>query len=107
VAIIKKGRLLRQGAVSDVTSGAPMAVLKAADMNILEQAVTSYPESHWVKRRDEYVVAELATDDLATLNRYLVEQGIYVSELKLQHRSLEDVFMEVTGGGEHGMGEVA
>ncbi len=107
VAIIKKGRLLRQGAVSDVTSGAPMAVLKAADMNILEQAVTSYPESHWVKRRDEYVVAELATDDLATLNRYLVERGIYVSELKLQHRSLEDVFMEVTGGGEHGMGEVA
>ncbi len=107
VAIIKEGRLLQQGAVSEVTSGAPMAALKAADMNALQQAVAAYPESHWAKQRDEYVVAELATDDLATLNRYLVEQGIYVSELKLQQRSLEDVFMEVTGGGEHGMGQVA
>ncbi len=107
VAIIKEGRLLQQGAVSDVTSGAPMAALKAADMNALQQAVVAYPETHWVKQREEYIVAELATDDLATLNRYLAEQGIYVSELKLQQRSLEDVFMEVTGGGEHGMGQVA
>lgn len=107
VAIIKEGRLLQQGAVSDVTSGAPMAALKAGDMNALRQAVAAYPESHWVKERDGYVVTELQTDDLASLNRYLVERGIYVSELKLQRRSLEDVFMELTGGGEHGMGEVA
>jgi len=107
VAIIKEGRLLQQGAVSDVTKGAPIAALRADDVAALERAVKAYPETHWVKRRDEYVVAELATDDLATLNRYLAEQGLYVSELKLQQRSLEDVFMEVTGGGEHGMGEVA
>ena len=49
VAIIKEGRLLQQGAVSDVTSGAPMAALKAADMNVLLQAVATYPESHWAK----------------------------------------------------------
>ncbi len=107
VAIIKEGRLLEQGAVADVTSGAPLAVLKASDMQVLEQAVSQYPESHWVKERDGYIVAELETDDLATLNRYLAEQVIYVSELKLQQRSLEDVFMEVTGGGEQGMGVVA
>jgi len=107
VAIIKEGRLLRQGAVVDVTSGAPIAALKAADMGALLRAVDGYPESHWVKERDEYVVAELETDDLSTLNRYLTEQGIYVSELQLQQRSLEDVFLEVTGGGEYGMGQVA
>lgn len=97
VAIIKNGHLLKTGTVDDVTSGAPTYSLRATDMDGLVTAVNSYPESRNVKRQPETVVVELNNNDPAALNRHLVEQGIYVSELTEQERSLEEAFMELTG----------
>ena len=49
------------------------------------------------------VTAELQGDDLAALNRFVAEKGVYLSHLALEERSLEDVFIELTGAetGEH------
>jgi len=49
----------------------------------------------------------LEDEDLAPLNRFVAERGVYVSHLALRQKSLEDVFMELTGADEHGMGEVS
>ena len=97
VAIIKNGRLLKTGTVDDVTNGAPTYSLRAIDMDGLVTAVNGYPESRSVKRKPETVVVELNNNDPAALNRYLVEKGIYVSELTEQERTLEEAFMELTG----------
>ena len=37
------------------------------------------------------------TEDPATLNHALVTAGVAVSELRFSQRSLEDVFMSLTG----------
>jgi ABC-2 type transport system ATP-binding protein len=97
VAIIKKGQLLKQGTVADVTSGVPTYHLAARDLNGLYEAVKNYPETRLAERRHDTVEVELNNNDPAALNRYLTNQGIFLSELSEQERSLEEAFMELTG----------
>jgi hypothetical protein len=53
------------------------------------------------------VVVELKDDDLAALNQFVSGRGIHLSHLVREERTLEDVFMELTGATESGgMGEV-
>jgi ABC-2 type transport system ATP-binding protein len=47
--------------------------------------------------RDHEVLRVATTDDPATLNHALVTAGVAVSELRYSQRSLEDVFMSLTG----------
>jgi len=107
VAIIKEGRIVGQGAVADVTSGNVMATLMADDLERLRRIVVDYPQVIKAAIRNNAVEVELRDADLAALNRFVVERGVYLSHLARRQRSLEDVFMELTGGGGHGMGEVA
>jgi hypothetical protein len=51
----------------------------------------------WSRIRGDRVVAELKDGDLAALNSFLAARGIFASHLALEQRTLEDVFMEVTG----------
>ncbi len=106
VAIIKKGQILRQASVSEITSGNVYAGLRADDPERLRQIVADYPGAVSTTMKNDLVLAELADDNLASLNQFVAERGVYLSHLALRHRSLEDVFMELTGAAEHGMGEV-
>ncbi len=107
VAIIQRGRLLRQASVGEITTGGEVVELEAADVGALDRAVREFPEVQSVRVDGDRIVATMQRADLAEVNRYLVERGVYVRHLALRQRSLEDVFMEVTGAGDHGMGEVA
>lgn len=40
-------------------------------------------------------------DESAELNRFLIEQGVNISELTLSRDTLEDYFLRITGGEEH------
>lgn len=100
VAIIKNGRLLKYGTVEEVTSGAPTYSMRAGDLDGLYTAVNGYSEARNVKRQPDAVILELDNNDPASLNRYLVEQGIYISELTELERSLEEAFIELTGNSE-------
>jgi ABC-2 type transport system ATP-binding protein len=106
VAIIRHGQIVRQASIADITSGATIAGLRSTDLAALEIAVREYPGSITAALQDDMVVAELEDDDLASLNRYLSDRGVYLSHLGLVQRSLEDVFMELTNGEGHGMGEI-
>ena len=102
VAIIKNGRLLRHGTVEEVTSGVPTYSLRASDLDGLYNAVNNYSETVKTEREHDAVVVELRNNDPAALNRFLTEQGLYISELTELERSLEEVFMEVTGNDNSG-----
>jgi ABC-2 type transport system ATP-binding protein len=106
VAILKQGRILRQASVTDITTGSVVAELRAADAERLRTIVDGFPGARGSRIEDGLVVVELEDEDLATLNRYVAERGVYVSHLALRQKSLEDVFMELTGAESHGMGEV-
>jgi ABC-2 type transport system ATP-binding protein len=98
VAIIQRGRIVQQASVAEVTSHG-VAGLRAADLEGLEAALNGYPGARWVRRRGDRVLADLEDGDLAAVNGWLAGRGIHVSHLALESRSLEDVFMEVTGAG--------
>ncbi|MDH5643981.1 MAG: ABC transporter ATP-binding protein [Gemmatimonadota bacterium] len=107
VAIIKEGRLLQQAGVAEITSKGSLVGLKADDIDKLESIVKEFPATVSTRQEDDFLLAELDDPDLAGLNKFVSEKGVFVSYLARRPRSLEDVFMEVTDGGEHGMGDLA
>jgi ABC-2 type transport system ATP-binding protein len=102
VAIIKKGRIMQQASMADVTSGSVMVGLRASNLAALADGIADYP--HLLNRRveDGELIAELENDDLASLNRFLAGRGLYLSHLALRRKTLEDAFMEVTGEDDEG-----
>lgn len=97
VAVIKKGRIVRQASVSEVIGASVVVGLRGPEVAALAAAVTDFPDARAVRTDGDDVVAELTTDDLGGLNRWLAERGIWVSHLARRQRSLEDAFMELTG----------
>ena len=97
VAIIKNGRIVRQASVSEMTAGTVTAGLRGGDAETLLAIVGDYPGAVTVTRQADLVIAELRDDDLAALNAFVAGHGIFLSHLALRQRSLEDVFIELTG----------
>jgi ABC-type multidrug transport system ATPase subunit len=96
VAVIKKGKLLRSGSIREIVSKNPFALLDAADKEKLKAAVSSFSGMLSVNNEQGMMLVELKDENLAALNRHLVEQGVYVSHLALRRKSLEEVFLEIT-----------
>jgi ABC-2 type transport system ATP-binding protein len=106
VAIIKKGRVLAQGSMAEVTSGATVALLRAENNVALKTALEGYPAATSVNVERDGVVVTLSDPDLAALNKYLADRAVYLSCLAPRRQSLEDVFMDLTEGANR-MNEVA
>ncbi len=107
VAIIQHGRVIRQASVEEIKAGNPRAGIRGGDLSQLQQIASEYPDAVSATVRDSRVIVELKDEDLAALNRFVAERGVYLSHLAIEERTLEDVFMELTGAGEsEGMGEV-
>ncbi|WP_419161718.1 ABC transporter ATP-binding protein [Candidatus Palauibacter sp.] len=106
VAIIESGRLVREGSVSEITSARTVAAVGAdMDLEALRLAVAEFEGASNARAEDGRVLVHLAVGGLSELNRFLAERGIYASHLSLERQSLEDAFMEITGGA-NGFGEV-
>ena len=107
VAIIQKGRLVRQASVSEVTSERPLIALRTVgDPEILRERAALFPGARSVEVRDGTVFVDAEESDAAGLNRYLVEAGIGVAHLSVERQTLESIFMELTSDSE-GFGSVA
>jgi ABC-type multidrug transport system ATPase subunit len=107
VAIIQHGRIVKQASVEGIKSGKTVAGLRNGDLDELHRLVSEYPGAVSAAVRGDRVVVELEDEDLAALNRFVAERGVYLSHLAVEERTLEDVFMELTGAAEpHGMGMV-
>jgi ABC-type multidrug transport system ATPase subunit len=96
VAVIKNGKLLKSGHVKELISHNPIAFLKAEPIETLKAALATYPETLSITDEGEGVLVELQSDNLAVLNQFLSEKGIYLSHLALQKKTLEEAFMEIT-----------
>jgi ABC-type multidrug transport system ATPase subunit len=97
VAILKQGRLLRSGPVSEMTAGASVFRLRTDDVGTLWEAVCNYPPARQMRREHDAVYTELADSDPALLCKYLAGLGIYLAELSNQRSSLEETFLRLTG----------
>ncbi len=97
VAILKRGRLQRCGAVTDFTGAKVTFRLRAEDTEALLEAVTQYESARNVRRAGDSIHLDLLDAAPASLNRYLTARGIYLSELTSQRQTLEEAFLAVTG----------
>ena len=108
VAIVERGRLVRHGSVGAITSVQTVAAVRAdgVELDALRSAVSSFEGGDEVRTAGDRVFVKLSRDSgVAELNRFLAGQGIYASHLALEKQSLEDAFLEITGGSD-GFGEV-
>lgn len=96
VAVIKSGKLLKIGPVKELASRNPLALVKAENDAKLRAALETYPETLSISTEADCLLVELKSDDLAALNRFLAERGVFISHLALRKKSLEEAFIEIT-----------
>ena len=98
VAILKFGKLLAQGTVASLLHQAATSLtLRTTDDDRAATLLGALPWVTSVARRDGNVIVETAPEQAAAVSRALAEQQFWLTELRAQRDSLEDVFMEITG----------
>lgn len=98
VAIIKTGVLVACAPLDQLVANGQ--VLKVKVDNI-ESAATVLRSLDWiksVKREGDYLLINAPPNSGARVNAALAEQKLYASELVAGSNSLEDVFLQLTGG---------
>jgi ABC-type multidrug transport system ATPase subunit len=96
VGVIQKGRLVAEGTVSELRGRAGLLV-RAEPVEEAARVAARLPGVEGVE--ETYGMLRLTTDpeQAAEINARLVEAGLRVSELRPVERSLEEVFLELTG----------
>ena len=97
IGVIRRGRLVAEGRIDELRGGAKLIVrAEPADRAraLLESAVGS---QNLAPGEDGKFTITVDMARAAELNAKLVQAGIAVTELRPGERSLEDVFMELTG----------
>ena len=97
VAILRKGRIIRQASVREILAGTVTAGVRGGNPDTLRRIVADYPRTVSTVLQEDMVVVELRDDDLASLNAFVAARGVHLSHLALRQRSLEEVFIELTG----------
>jgi ABC-2 type transport system ATP-binding protein len=101
VAIVDRGKVIRQGPISEMTGGAGAAVdVQCSDPPAAARALGQSAVASRIALTDDGLTITLppgsAREQAAGINRRLVEAGIDVHGLRLAHATLEDWFLSVT-----------
>ncbi len=97
VAILKKGKLLTEGAVSDILVDENLVEIAADDMNALNEALQTISIIASFKPQSDQFVVKLKEDySSKDLNRELVERKVVVTKLIEKKKDLETQFLEIT-----------
>ena len=95
-AILKRGDKIYQGKVEDGFDKEAVVELASRDMDTLQIILQNHPayiSERWLKDKLE-VKFDLETD-MAALNKYCAEKGVYLTHLSEIKKSLEQQFMEI------------
>ena len=101
VAILNRGKLILEGAVSELTAAGGERL--RLTLSPVEAALAVLGERG--ARDDDGVMAAIGRDEAPALIRALVEQGIDISEARWIGADLESIFMTETGAAEASRGE--
>jgi ABC-2 type transport system ATP-binding protein len=97
VGVIHKGRLISEGAVADLRGGEALLV-RVEPMGDAARIAERLEGVEGVEKKDGALRLTTAPERAAEINAKLVSAGLRVSELRPAERSLEDAFLELTGG---------
>lgn len=100
VGVIRSGRLIAEGTVDEVRGSASGILVRAAPAERAKEVISQLlGEGHVHAATDGLLSVSIDLSRAAEVNRVLVDGGVDVSELRPQERSLEQVFLELTGEG--------
>ncbi|MHB8378025.1 MAG: ABC transporter ATP-binding protein [Dehalococcoidia bacterium] len=99
VGILKAGRLLTQGAVTQLLAQSDALELRVTDIDTAVRTLRGLPWVGAVTRDGDTLTVEAPTERAADVSRALADQGVYLRELRPRESSLEDFFLEVTREG--------
>jgi len=96
VAIIRKGKLVAQGTVDELRGQATL-IVKATPSDAARRSLVQLLGQAAVTGVDGTLRLSVSPDRAADINAALVSAGIRVSELRPAERTLEEVFLSLTG----------
>ena len=98
VAIIRRGKMLREGRVGDLLAqGEYIEVgVDAAEIDRARDVLARMPWVEKVDVRDGTLHVAAPADAGSAINRTLVESGVFASRIAAQRNTLEELFLELT-----------
>ena len=95
VVILREGEMVYNGSMNSLLNQEQAFRLSAANMDQLEKALSLLPGISIAERteHDLLVTCNEKTEG-SLINKHLVEQGVYVSELHAYQKNLETIFLE-------------
>jgi ABC-type multidrug transport system ATPase subunit len=97
-AIVHQGRLVAQDRVEALLAPTGRVVVATPDLPEAAELATTLPGVRLGGRHADRLTVQLDGTVPEELNRHLVAGGVRVRELLVERPSLEDVFLELTGG---------
>lgn len=97
IGVIKTGRLIAEGTMAELRSGPSILDVRAEPHDKARELLQRIVGQDRVEDHDGMLRVQAEPEQAAKLNRSLVEDGVEVSHLAVAQRSLEDVFLELTG----------
>jgi ABC-2 type transport system ATP-binding protein len=97
VLVLRFGKILYSGTVNGMTNQTGFFELQAQSNSSLIQILQNHPEVEKISELEGKVIVHFKTEfEASLLNRYLIDNGIYLNHLVFKKMSLEDQFLELT-----------
>lgn len=97
VLVLRFGKILYSGTVDGISNQSGFFELHAENNSNLIETLKNHPEVEKISETEGKVIAYFKSQlDASLLNRYLVENGIYLNHLVFKKMSLEEQFLELT-----------
>jgi ABC-2 type transport system ATP-binding protein len=99
IGVIQGGRLVAEGTVPEIRAlgGGGRLLVNASPIDRATGLLTELLGPDQVTAVDGILRLKVGPERAAEINRWLVTAGVEVAELRMEERSLEDVFLQLTG----------
>jgi ABC-type multidrug transport system ATPase subunit len=98
IGVILKGKLVAERTMEELRGREGRLLVRAEPLEEAERVVKNLPRIEEARVVDEMLQLTVDPARAAEINAGLVNGGVRVSELRLVERSLEEMFLELTGG---------
>jgi ABC-2 type transport system ATP-binding protein len=97
IGVIKKGKIVAEGTIDELRGAATLTVRGTPADLAKTVLVTNAGAENVTPLGDGSFSLKVDAQRTAEINQQLVQAGVAVTELHMDERSLEDIFMELTG----------
>lgn len=98
VAIIKKGAVIADAPVKELLTRANQIQIRIDQPGLAMSVLSELTWAKAVIKDDGYIAVDVPAGSEARVNQALAEKGLYASEITNRTTSLEEVFLQLTGG---------